>query len=598
MCGIAALVSVDADPHAEAIVARMVGALRHRGPDSSGVRRFGRGVLGSARLAIVDVDGGSQPMVSANGRAGLAFNGAIYGFKELKAQLPEYPFRTATDTEVILALYERYGAGCVTRLPGMFAFAVWDVHTETLFCARDRFGEKPLYYARGPAGELLIASEIGSLLASGLIEPVLSREAVSHYLARLHVHPAQTIYANVHALPPAHTLRFRRGKLTVERYWEPPAIDHRISMDDAVERFRELFDAAVRKQLVADVPVGVFLSGGIDSSTVTAVASSQKPGVQTFAFGFREGIENEQPYARAMARQCGTTHVEVDDNGDIAGLLWRMQDVYDEPFGDSSNIPTFLICERARRSATVVLGGDGADELLGGYVAWSRYLLNGNLAPGSEVAPPRQRGVWRWFGGGAQADQGSALAHRYGREFRSCFSSAERTSLGFTDDIDRLVDYRRYRTGTTSDMMRFDADLYLPGDILVKTDRASMAHGLELRAPFLDIDVASFCLSLPDMLKVDGQQEKLLLRRAYESTWTPEIRGRAKQGFGGPMPQWLRSAPLRDLKRDYLGDRNQAIFGLLDFESAQLYTDRDTQQTWTLLVLALWLAKHPCSLPS
>ena len=604
MCGIAAVVTRQPRSSPGPVPA-MVEALQHRGPDSQATHHFGRCTLGSARLSIVDVEGGTQPILSDDGKLGVAFNGAIYGFREMKSELAPYRFHTDTDTEVILALYARHGRDFVTHLPGMFGFALWDDRQQTLTCARDRFGEKPVYYAFGPAGEFLVASEIKALLASGLIQPVLNREAVSHYLSRLHVHPAQTIYSNVHVLPPAHVLRFHNGRLQVERYWNPPDILEDISMEEAVGRFQDLFTAAVRKQLVADVPVGVLLSGGLDSSTVAAVVSQQQAGVNTFSFGFNAGVESELPFARGTAARCGTRHFEaMDDNIDVANLLRRMQTIYDEPLGDSSTIPTFLVCELARRHVTVALGGDGADELLGGYLFWSRSFLE----PRQEATtiPPAasqqlMQQLARWFSRPSRDSRkrtGSPLVHRYAQEFRNYFPQAAQQRMGLTVDGEHLIDYSRYGKDAASDMLRFDAEMYLPGDILVKTDRAAMASGLELRAPFLDVDVASFCLSLPDSLKIDDRTEKLLLRRAYETSWTPEVRAKPKQGFGSPMSVWLQSAALRELKHDTLGDRRHRLFNVLDFEAVQPYIEQNNQQTWSLLVLALWMETHACAIPA
>jgi asparagine synthase (glutamine-hydrolysing) len=377
-------------------------------------------------------------------------------------------------------------------------------------------------------------------------------------------------------------------------------------MEEAVERFRHLFEAAIEKQLVADVPVGVLLSGGVDSSTVAAVASQRQPGVRTFSFGFGEGVENELPFARGIAERYQTSHFElVDDNADIPALLLRMQTIYDEPFGDSSNIPTFLICELARRHVTVALGGDAADELLGGYLFWARQFLD---APPSAAAPrsspPEMKSLMqrlaRWLGRRQQAETpaGSPLVRRYSDGFRNYFTIEELHLLGLSVESGHLTDYSRYRRNTIDDMLRFDTDLYLPGDILVKTDRASMANSLELRAPFLDVDLASFCLSLPNNLKVDADREKLLLRQAYEAMWTPEIRGRSKQGFGGPMTAWLQTPAMSAMKRDFLDDRRQRIFSVLDFDGVQTFVERNTQQTWSLLVLAIWMEEHVCSLPA
>jgi asparagine synthase (glutamine-hydrolysing) len=597
MCGIAAMVTPEAGISPDA-VPRMVAALRHRGPDSQGVHLFRRCTMGSARLSIVDAEGGRQPILSNDAALGVTFNGAIYGFRQLKVQLRDYPFKTGTDTEVILALYAKHSDGFLSHLPGMFAFALWDDRRQTLTCARDRFGEKPLYYAFGPAGEFLVASEIKAILASGLVVPELNLEAVSHYLTRLHVHPSHTIYSNIHVLPPAHVLRFRNGRLSIERYWQPPDVVEGTAMDEAVERFRELFDTAIRKQLVADVPVGVLLSGGIDSSTVAAVASQCQPGVSTFSFGFREVVENELPFARGSADRYQTSHFELDDdNLNVSTLLLRMQTIYDEPFADSSNIPTFLVCELARRHVTVALGGDGADELLGGYVFWARQFLE----PDSQR--PQMKSLMQriagWLGRGREAEApASPLLRRYSQGFRHYFTLDDRQRLGLSIESGHLIDYSRYQRNTVGDMLRFDTDLYLPGDILVKTDRAAMANSLELRAPFLDVDLASFCLSLPDSLKVDANREKILLRQTYERMWTPEVRRRPKQGFGGPMTAWLQTPELSDLKRDVLGDRRQRIFSVLDFDGVQRFVERNTQQTWSLLVLGLWMERHVCSLPA
>jgi asparagine synthase (glutamine-hydrolysing) len=596
MCGIASIVTPEAGIHPDR-VSRMVAALRHRGPDSQGVHRFNRCTLGSARLSIVDIEGGRQPILSSDGALGVTFNGAIYGFRDLKCHLGDYPFKTSSDTEVILALYAKHGDGFLRHLPGMFAFALWDDRCQTLTCARDRFGEKPLYYAFAPTGEFLVASEIKAILASGLIEPVLNVSAVSHYLVRLYIHPSHTIYTNVYILPPAHLLRFRGGRVQVERYWQPPDVLEDVAMEDAVERFRHLFDTAVRKQLVADVPVGVLLSGGVDSSTVAAVASQRQPGVRTFSFGFRKGVENELPFARGIADLHRTSHFElIDDNANIPDLLLRMQTIYDEPFADSSNIPTFLVCELARQHVTVALGGDGADELLGGYVFWARQFLVPASLP--EMQSVMQR-LSRWFGQRWRPNTpvGSPTVRRYSQGFRHYFTLQEQNSLGIAAENNDLIDFSRYRRNTVDDMLRFDADLYLPGDILVKTDRASMANSLELRTPFLDVDMASFCLSLPERLKVDSEREKILLRQAYAPLWTPEVCARSKQGFGAPMTAWLQTPGMSALKRDVLGDRAQKIFSVLDFDGVQSFVERNTQQTWSLLVLALWMGGHTCSLP-
>jgi asparagine synthase (glutamine-hydrolysing) len=373
MCGIAGIVA-DSPRGYEDRVWEMVNCLGHRGPDGSGVHIFDNCILGHTRLTIVDLETGSQPMLCALTDVGVTFNGEVYGYKTIRAAIPDYPFRTKSDTEVLLALYHHHGRSLPEKLPGMFSFAIWDNRMRELFCARDRFGEKPFYYAQGARGEFLFASEIKALLASGLVTPVLDEEAVAHYMKYLYVHPHRSIYRNIHALPPAHYLRYAEGKIQVERYWTLPDTDSKIELPEAADQFRMLFEQAVSRQLVADVPVGAFLSGGLDSSTVVAVASRFCPKLHTYSFAFEDSV-SELPFAREVAARYRTEHVELaDDTVDIAELLVAMQQVYDEPFADSSNIPTYMISRLAREHTKVILTGDGGDELLAGY-PWYRPLL-------------------------------------------------------------------------------------------------------------------------------------------------------------------------------------------------------------------------------
>lgn len=577
MCGIAGIIGPNAR-QLRGTVERMVAALRHRGPDGSGMVEYDHAVLGHTRLSIIDLEQGRQPMQSAVSPAAITFNGEIYGYQDIRAGLSEYPFRTSSDTEVVLALYERHGERLLSHLPGMFAFGLWDDRKRQLLAARDRFGEKPFYYASAPGGELVFASEIKAVLASGLIRPLLDRESLAHYLQYLHVDPTRTIYRNVHCLPPAHELIWHDGRVSVRRYWALPEPAGKIDAGEAVEEFRRLLDQAVRRTLIADVPAGAFLSGGMDSSTIVAAASRHCARVKTCSFGFEDG-HSELPFAREVAGRYATDHVEVDDIAvDVADLIVRMQQVYDEPFGDSSSIPTYLISELARREVKVVLSGDGGDELLGGYSWWYRPLLE---TPGG----PEDR-----------TSAGSPLARRHQRQ-RRYMGDRELSRLGLSDagGIERKTE--SYTSGTLDDALRMDLSDYMPGDILVKTDRASMAHGLELRAPFLDVDFASFCISLPVRMKVTADEDKWILRRAFEEAWPPSVRARGKQGFGAPVREWLGRESVRALKQAYLEPRTRRVFDLLPFETVRDLAARDDYKTWALLVLAVWLEEHPCELP-
>jgi asparagine synthase (glutamine-hydrolysing) len=610
MCGIAGIVAPEARSYADALQ-RMVDRLGHRGPDGPGQYCFDRCALGHTRLSIVDLRCGQQPMLSPIAPVGITFNGEIYGYKPIRSSLEaNFPFRTTSDTEVVLALYERHGPQLLAHLPGMFAFALWDDAAQELLCARDRCGEKPFYYAFGPQGELIFASEIKALLASGLIVPVLNTDAVAHYLKYLYVHPHQTIYQNIHTLPPAHMLRYKDGKLTVERYWRLPPVNEQIGLSEATEQFRQLFDQAVAKQLVADVPVGAFLSGGLDSTSIVAAASRHQACLQSFSFGFESAV-NELPFAREVARQYGTEHTELaDDRADLAELLVTMQTVYDEPFADSSNIPTYLIARQARRHVKVVLTGDGGDELLGGYSwykpllhmqgrnadrAWWLFMLRAANQLATRLGRPHQRFLHERIGGVVlrRSYRSVAAAHLGQRQY---FGDADLASFGLRVPAAETFEPAQHTRASLDDVLRMDLQDYMPGDILVKIDRASMAHGLELRAPFLDVDLVSFCVALPYRLKITSIADKLILRRAFEASWPASVRARGKQGFGAPVQEWLKRAPVRALKQQYLDDPRQKLFTLLPFEQTRAAAQRDDYRTWILLVLALWLDQHAVAL--
>lgn len=606
MCGIAGIVAGNAKKYADNLQ-RMVKSLSHRGPDGAGAHFFTECALGHARLSIIDIETGDQPMISSTGDAGITFNGEIYGYKDIRASLADFRFCTTSDTEVILALYQRYGSGLLSHLPGMFAFALWDDAQQELFCGRDRFGEKPLYYAMGRNGEFVFASEIKAVIASGLIAPIINNEAVTHYLKHLYVHPSKTIYKNIHTLPPAHSLKYRKGRISIERYWHLPESRFDIDYEEAIEEFSRLLDQAVARQLIADVPVGAFLSGGLDSSTVVSLASRHKASIKTFAFGFGDSI-NELPFARGVAQLYGTEHAElVDDSYDVGTLLLMMQDVYDEPFADSSNIPTYLISEMASKYIKVVLTGDGGDELLGGYSYWYRPLFNMQQEMGRSAWSAyiilladrllRKSGI-TLHNGCRQKMEGIDYSLRFNSisQAHYCqnqyFTDQEIGCLGLNASDATYEDWKNYSSNTVDDAMRMDVDNYMPGDILVKTDRASMAHGLELRAPFLDVDFASFCISLPSRMKIDTETDKLIMRRAFESAWPAEVRTRGKQGFGAPIGKWIALDSVKALSKEYLDDPDRKIFSLMSFNKTREAAAGGDYKTWILLVLALWMERH------
>lgn len=583
MCGIAAVVGKADAMIPSGTAERMAVTLRHRGPDALHSVELPQAQLGHTRLSVIDLAGGQQPMTTDSRSAWIVFNGEIFNFRELRAQLAAagHTFHSHSDTEVLLHAWLEWGPETPRRLNGQFAFAIWDPQTRTLFAARDRLGEKPLYWAQTSAGHLIIASDLRAILASGLIEPQLDSVSVEAYLALLYVPPDRTIYQNIHTLRPGHWLSWNDGKNTSERYWSPQYSQAKISMAEAVEGIREKLARAVERQMVADVPVGAFLSGGLDSSSIVALmAPHASSPVKTFSVGFGELI-NELPFARQVAEQYRTEHHELQMDIAVGEVLERMAEVYDEPFADPSNIPTYLVADFASRHVKVVLSGDGGDEIFGGY-SW--YLPR--LKEQGGLGPAMRRALWL----AADPWKTHVAAMRY-------FQPNESAALGAKngrDEVGMALDENYRPTAEVRDMDRltdFDLRCYLPGDILVKVDRAAMAHGLETRAPFLDVELVEFVLSLPWRLRFHGAQLKELLRRACAPLWPESIRQRGKQGFGPPLVRWLERDDLRSLWTRISADSGPlaALLPGLPARRARL----GPYQIWPLLCLGLWLERHP-----
>lgn len=600
MCGIAGVVGPGARSHARR-VEQMLAALRHRGPDEHGVAVFDNAVVGAVRLAIIDPDNGAQPLLGPSGGTALVCNGEIYGHRRLRQRLAGYPFTSGSDCEVILALYEEHSADLLDVLPGTFAFALWDDRTNTLLAARDRFGERPLYFSRTDDGSLVFASETAALRASGLVSGALDREVVSQFLRQSYVPTHRSIWSGVDSLGPGEALRWTaEGGPEVRRWWTPPAVSWRPTRGEATEWFRHELDRAVDEQLDSDVPIGTFLSGGVDSTTVAALAGRHRSGLKAFTFDMPG--QSEVRYARDTALLHGLDlHVCPAEQTDLAAQLVELTSCWDEPFGDSSALPTFQLCRFAREHVKVVLTGDGADELLGGYLAWARGHLGEHwdpTDPGGLVEPAPRVSIGSrlrsWVARGHDADTepaGSPVARRYA-SFRQYFSSEELRSLGLVGIGAADVDTSRYRSSTLDDVTRFDLDHYLPGDVLVKTDRASMLNGLEVRSPFLDVAVAEGCLSLPAHQKVDTVEEKLLLRRAFASLWPESVATRAKQGFGAPLVDWLDRPDMSALVEAHLVDPASPLFELVDRDAVRPYAHVADQRTWNLLTLSIWWEHH------
>jgi asparagine synthase (glutamine-hydrolysing) len=603
MCGIVAIAGRETQTPDS--LARMVASLTHRGPDASGTSIQDGCAFGHTRLSIIDLSTGAQPMRDASERYSITFNGEIYNYRDLRTELLDRGrrFLTQSDTEVLLCGYEEWGVGLLDRLRGMFAFAIWDSREERLFAARDLFGEKPLYYAV-VNGRIVLASEIKAIIASGLVDRSLDLTSIDGYLALGYVPPDRTIYREIKTLPPAHYLLWEHGRVTVAPYWQPRFDTRDISLPEAAEQVHTLLRRAIGRQMIADVPVGAFLSGGLDSSTIVAVMQEHSPQpVKTFSVGFGDHI-NELPYAREVAHRYNTDHHEVDlGQPDVAALIQRMALVYDEPFGDSSNIPTYLLAEYARKWVKVVLSGDGGDEMFGGYW-WYQPLLNAQelafpliqwmvLRVVNRLQRQRHRRV-------IARSHAARLASRWADPWmrdvmcQTVIEPSERRELWGDRNVEPFVpgDYYRPDDDTTglNRAFHFDVTSYLPGDILLKVDRAAMAHGLETRAPFLDRDLVEFALSLPPQLKVSADQTKIVLKEAFRRYWPESLWNRPKQGFGAPVAQWLRQPGMRPLLERVFA-RGSKLRDVLPGASAP-QNDGPGYRTWFLLTLGLWLEAH------
>jgi asparagine synthase (glutamine-hydrolysing) len=549
----------------------MAEVMYHRGPDASGVWMNPECTVGLShrRLAIVDLSlGGAQPMVVSNAQLALVFNGEIYNYRELRQELSrDWTFRSESDTEVILAGYMRWGTEVVSRLLGMFAFALWDETRDTLFLARDRCGEKPLYYST-QGTRFVFASEMKGLWRDATTSRQLDWAGASQFFTQGYLTAGQSMIRGVQQLPPAHAMTVQPGTTRLWRYWDlPPAeLAPATSAVELVDKLESLLGDAVRRQLVADVPVGVLLSGGVDSSLITALAvRSSATQIRTFTISFRDNPQlDESAHARLVARHCGTEHTELE--GSVGGpeILLELARQFDEPLGDSSQVPTLLVSRLARRECKVVLGGDGGDELFGGYRHYNRLLeLSGSRGP-------------RWAGRLAARVASQLPFGVRGRNYLMGFDS---DTAGDPQPTPRLFDAKSLRallpgapefqrddplTNETASLLfraqARDFRSYLPGDILTKVDRASMLASLEVRAPFLDNRLVEFAFrEVPDALKATRDERKILPKLLAQKLLPPDFDVQRKQGFSIPMKLWLQGA-WGDFMFEVLANAKHGVF--------------------------------------
>jgi asparagine synthase (glutamine-hydrolysing) len=628
MCGICGQVNTDrARPVDATILARMNAVIRHRGPDSDGF--FVRDSVGLAmrRLAIIDLVTGDQPMRNEDGSVWIVFNGEIYNHLELKPQLEArgHVFKSRSDTEAILHLYEEHGLACVDHLRGMFAFAIWDEKSRRLLLARDRLGQKPLYYTLH-GGSFLFGSELKSLLQYPGLPRQIDLEAIHHYLTLQYIPDPWTGFVGIHKLPPAHRLVWQDGRLQIEQYWdleyEPK---WKLPATELEQRLRETITEAVRIRLMSEVPLGAHLSGGIDSSIVVGLmAGMMDQPVKTFSIGFREGAFSELPYARLVAERFDTDHQEFILEPDAFKVLPRLVDHFDEPFADPAAIPTWYLAQMTRQHVTVALNGDGGDEAFAGYQRYyadliadayrvvPRFLRHGVIDRALHALPvqadrPMERSPIMAL---RRLSQAANLSHaasivRWG----GYFDEADKQAL-YTDDVRRAVNgmpsallleetFRGAPAGSRVDRTLYtDIHNYLPGALLPKVDRTTMAHSLEARSPFLDHEVMELSARLPTSWKVRGQQTKRILREIFADLMPESVTKRGKVGFGVPLGMWFRG-PLYDSAADLLlaPDAKVRDFFHLEPLHRMIKENRDGQadhgkRIWALLMLESWLRRY------
>ena len=602
--------------------------LRHRGPDDEGLFSDAHAGLAMRRLAIIDVAGGHQPIESSDGSLVIVLNGEIYNFPELRAELEKggYPFKTRTDTEVVLALYEREGAACVKRLRGMFAFAVWDKRKKRLFVARDRIGKKPLLYALLPGG-LAFASEMRSLMVWDGVDASVNAKAVDLFLSLQYIPSPRTIFNGVQKLPPAHTLTYEAGRVVIERYWDLPLGEPSPFKDpaEAEAAVREKLIEAVRIRLISEVPLGAFLSGGIDSSIIVAAMAglSEKP-VKTFSIGFDHDEFSELPYAREIAREYGTEHHEFVVSAEMADVLPTLAWHYGEPYADASALPTYYVSRETRKHVTVALNGDGGDEDFGGYVRYFAMKaarlydavpgpLKTVITAGAELLPEKDAPfstLWkakRFLRSGLFTD----LAQRHLKMI--CYFSEEDKQGLYAPGMLAALGERRagerpdaavylaqaYEKAKDEDfvnrMLYTDIVTYLPECLMAKVDIASMANSLEGRSPFLDHEFMELVYRMPGEWKLKGLKgHKWLLKRAFADKLPKSISKRPKMGFGIPLGPWFRGKLKRYWEETVLSPE---ALSRGYFNKAALTTMWDQHQSgkrdhgyrlWALLMLELW----------
>jgi asparagine synthase (glutamine-hydrolysing) len=562
----------------------MLFSLSKRGPDDHGALRFPSCALGQTRLSILDISGGKQPMKDNAKNFAVTFNGEIYNYLELRSELAKvgHKFSTKSDTEVILKAYLEYGTDCSKYLEGMFAFAVWDEDRKMLFAARDRFGEKPFYYAFDNAGNFIFASEIKAILASGKIKGEIDPEAIDAYLSLMYIPPNRTVYKNIHVLPPASSLLFKNGTLEIKKYWSLDKKPIAMPYDEAKKEVKRLLYESIKKTMVADVEVGTFLSGGVDSTLVSYFAqqTSSFP-IKTFSIGYENYI-NELPFALEASQKIGSDHYTMQAKGDMFDELVAVIKYFDEPHGDSADLAQHLVSKLAASKVKVALTGDGADELFMGYGCYFKR--------------------WNWSLRKNPMEKLFPHPFKDYINYTQIFSPREKKSLWKqyipgTEYISKEI--RNAILSPEEKINLYDITLNFPGQLLSKVDRMSMMHSLETRSPFLDKKLAEFVYSIPTEYKVDKRKGKIILKDILSDIMSPEFANRKKQGFNAPVIEWLRNETFKT-RISHLFLKNDArIYSFFNedyikkmIRSFYKGDNSNFYKIWTLLCLELWFENH------
>lgn len=588
MCGILGITGKNVKKYTDENLNSALNSLSKRGPDDKGIEKFDDCILGQTRLSIIDLSSGHQPMKDNQKKLTITFNGEIYNYRELKKELENrgHIFSTNSDTEVILKSYIEYGANCLEKFEGMFAFAIWDEEKKQIFIARDRFGKKPFYYAFDDEN-FIFASEIKALFSLGKIKGEIDFEAIDNFMRLLYIPPYKTIYKNIHTLKPAHYSIIKNiNKIETYNYWKLEKKEINVSYDEAKEKIENLLEKSVKKRMLADVEVGSMLSGGIDSTLISYLAQQQtSKKLKTFSVGF-ENFINELPFAKEAADKIKSDHNELLMSVNIANELKKVCEYLDEPNADAAIIPTYLISKLAREKNTkVLLSGDGADELFLGY-GW--YIKHWNIGLKHKIEN----------------------FNLFPKQFRDYLENVtyinkkERKQLWENkkfSNSDIITDYSNKEKITDLNKINlYDLNMYLPGDLLSKIDRASMMTSVETRAPFLDKELVEYVYNIPVQYKTDKKNGKIILKDILEEIMPKEFVHRRKQGFGPPINNWLEKKEMKELIHNSFIKNEADIYSFLNKKYVQkfinkFYEKREEKygmKIWILLCLELWFKNN------